>query len=124
MAEPKPLPPALREKKRYVIFEIISEKPIEYGDFVSSVWNSMLEFLGEYGAAEAKLWLIQNLYEEKSQKGVIKCGHEYVEKVRAFLSLIQIVGETKSIVSVLGVTGTIKSIKDKYIIEEKNTDIR
>ncbi|HLD49183.1 MAG TPA: Rpp14/Pop5 family protein [archaeon] len=117
MAEPKMLPPTLRDKKRYIVFEIISEKPIEYGDFVNSMWNLMLEFLGEFGTAEAKVWLIQNLYQE--QKGVIKCAHDYVENVRAFLSLIQIIGETKSVVRILGVTGTIKSIKDKYMIEGK-----
>ena len=117
MAEPKHLPPILRDRKRYIIFEIISEQPVEFGDFVSSLWNAMLSFLGEYGTAESKIWLIQNLYDSKSQRGIIKCGHDAVERVRGSLSVIQIVGETKCIVKVLGVAGTIKSAEDKYLVK-------
>lgn len=116
MAEPKMLPPSLRSHKRYIIFEIISETSIAYSDLVNAIWNSMLNFLGENESSEAKVWLIQNLYDEKNQKGVIKCRHDYVEHMRATLSLISMVGESKVIIKILGVTGTIKSAKNKYLI--------
>ena len=115
MAEPKLLPPSMRSHKRYIVFEIISEKPVEYKDFSSAVWSSLMNFLGEQGTAEARIWLIKNLYEEKNQRGVIKCKHDFVEQLRTALVLINIVGETKAIVRVLGVTGTIKSAKSKYL---------
>lgn len=113
MAEPKLLPPSMRAHKRYVVFEIVSEKPVEYGDFVASFWSSLLNFLGEHGAANARIWIIRNLYDK--QRGVIKCQHDYVEFTRAALTLVQIIGETKALVRVLGVTGTIKSAKNKYL---------
>lgn len=115
MAEPKLLPPSMRSHKRYIIFEILSEKPVEYGDFVSAVWSSLLNFLGEQGASRARIWLIRNLYEDKQQRGAIKCSHDFVEQTRTALMLIQVIGETKAVVRVLGVTGTIKSAKDKYL---------
>jgi ribonuclease P/MRP protein subunit POP5 len=117
MSEPKILPPSLRDQKRYIIFEIISEAPVEYGNLVNAIWNSMLDYLGEAEAAEARMWLIQNLYDEKKQRGIIKCKHDYVEKMRAALSLIQIIGETRCIIKIDGVTGTIKSAKLKYMAE-------
>lgn len=116
MAEPKLLPPSLRSHKRYVIFEVISEHPIIYNDLVNAIWNSMLNFLGEVESSEAMVWFIQNLYDEKNQKGVIKCRHDFVESIRAILSLIQTVGETKVIIKILGVTGTIKSARNKYLL--------
>jgi len=118
MAEPKLLPPSLRSHKRYVIFEIISDNPITYSDLVNTIWNSMLNFLGELESSEAMIWSIQNLYDEKSQKGVIKCRHDFVESIRAILSLIQTAGETKVIIKVLGVTGTIKSARNKYLLSK------
>src|SRR3989338_8544790 len=115
MDAPKILPPSLRSQKRYIVFEAISEQPMVYGDIVSAVWGSMLSFLGELGSSSAKVWFIHNIYDDKTQRGVIKCSHDSVEHVRAALSLIQIVGEAKCIVKILGVTGTIKSAKAKYL---------
>ena len=62
-----------------------------------------------------------HLYDEKTQKGVIRCGHNYVEHMRVVLSLNQILGEKKVIIRILGVTGTIKSAKNKYLT---TTDLR
>jgi ribonuclease P/MRP protein subunit POP5 len=113
--EPKRLPPSLRAKSRYVVFEIISEKPATFADFTASVWNSMMGFLGELQASEARVWIIRNLYDEKTQRGVMKCSHDRIEHVRAALSMIQMVGETRAIVHIIGVTGTIKSARNKYL---------
>jgi len=109
----------MRQQKRYIIAEVISESKITYGDLVSAIWNSALSFLGELGSSDARIWLVQNLYSENEQKFVIKCHHDHVEKVRAVLSLIQVVGETKATIRILGVTGTIKSAKTKYLGEEE-----
>ena len=46
MNEPKLLPPSMRSHKRYVVFEIISEKPVDYNDFVSAFWATFLNFMG------------------------------------------------------------------------------
>jgi len=124
MAEPKLLPPSMRSHKRYIVFEIVSEKQAEYNDFVSAFWSSILNFLGEQGTSEANIWIIKNLYEVKQQRGVIKCRHDYVEYIRTALMLIQIIGETKAVVHVLGVTGTIKSAKNKYLSIRDLRDFR
>ena len=113
--EPKLLPPTLRTKKRYLVFEVISETPITFNDLSSALWNSMLAFLGELSASEAKLWLIPNLYDAAGQRGVVKCTHTHVEHLRVVLSLITVIGETRAVVRIVGVTGTIKSAKMKYL---------
>jgi ribonuclease P/MRP protein subunit POP5 len=115
MPGPKLLPPTLRPTKRYVAFEIISEQPVQYKEFINAVWTSMFNLLGEMGSSEAKIWFVHNLYDEKAQKGLLKCTHDSVEKVRVVLSLIQIISEVKAIVKIMGVTGTIKSARTKYL---------
>ncbi|MFH0832900.1 MAG: Rpp14/Pop5 family protein [Candidatus Aenigmatarchaeota archaeon] len=115
MSEPKMLPPVLRSGKRYIVFEVISDGKINYDDIMDANWDSMLSFLGELNVSLAKPWLIKSLYDEENQRGVIKCGNDYVEQVRAALSLIQIISEKKVIIKILGVTGTIKSAKMKYM---------
>ncbi|MBI2579518.1 MAG: ribonuclease P protein component 2 [Candidatus Aenigmarchaeota archaeon] len=115
MDRPKTLPPSMRPKKRYIVFEVISEHPVEYGDLSNSVWSSLMDLTGEAGASDARIWFISNLYDDKRQVGIIKCGNGAVESVRASLSLVQIVSESKCIVKVLGVTGTLKSAGEKYL---------
>jgi ribonuclease P/MRP protein subunit POP5 len=115
MGEPKKLPPSLRMQKRYIVFEVISESPIEYGNLITAIWESCLNFLGEILLSKAEIWIIQNLYNEKTQKGIIRCSHEFVEEIRSALSLIYMIGETKAIVKILGVTGTINSAEVKYL---------
>ncbi|MFC2142915.1 Rpp14/Pop5 family protein [Candidatus Aenigmatarchaeota archaeon] len=114
-SRPKILPQSLRGKKRYVVFEILSDEKIEYSDFSSAVWNTLLGFLGDLKSSEAKVFLIKNLYVAETKRGVIKVDHNYIEELRAVLSLIQYIGETKIIVKILGVTGTIKSAQTKYL---------
>jgi ribonuclease P/MRP protein subunit POP5 len=116
-SKPKILPPSMRSSKRYIVFKIISDEKISFADFGKAIWNSMLSYLGELKSAEAKIWIIQNLYNEEKQRGVIKCDHNSVEEVRTVLSLIQFVGESKVIFNVIGVTGTIKSAASKYFSE-------
>ena len=118
MADPRMLPPSMRPPKRYIAFEVISEQPIVYGELVNTIWTTAMEFLGEIGSAEANIWFVHNMYDSKQQTGMIKCRHDNVEKVRTVLSLISVVGETKCVIRIIGVTGTIKSAKTKYLIEK------
>ena len=86
MAEPKMLPPSMRPPKRYVVYEVVSDQPIVYGELVNTIWTTTMEFLGEIGAAEANIWFVHNTYDSEKQTGVIKCRHGSVEMVRLILS--------------------------------------
>ncbi|MBI5347665.1 MAG: ribonuclease P protein component 2 [Candidatus Aenigmarchaeota archaeon] len=114
-SKPKFLPPILRLPKRYIVFEVISEKPVGYGDVSAALWESMLEFLGELSSSETRIWFVKNLYSMEKQRGIIKCAHSCVEQVRAAMALVQVVGESKAVFRVIGVTGTIKSARTKYL---------
>src|SRR3989338_7891620 len=102
-------------KKRYLYFEIISESPVEFSDFVNVFWNSSMSFIGELGSAKASIWIVKDLWDQKQQKGVVKCSHRFVEKIRLILSLIGRIGDQRVIVNVLGISGTLNSAKAKVM---------
>jgi len=62
-----------------------------------------------------RIWVIRNLYEQNAQRGVIKCSHDRVENIRVALAAIKMVAESPALVKILGVTGTIKSARNKYL---------
>ena len=107
----KILPPTLREKKRYIKFEVISEAKIKYSDLEAAVWNVMLDFHGELGFSQISLWLMKDLWDEKRNIGVVSCTHKSVSQVIACLGLIRRLGDVRVIIRPLKVSGTIKSLK-------------
>jgi len=86
----KPILPSLREKKRYLAFEIVSKSKIKDFSAVSrAIWTSLLSFEGELGAAKAGIWLLPDKYNEKTQRGIIKVTHKHVNSLKASLALIK-----------------------------------
>ncbi len=116
---PKFLPPTLREKNRYIAYQVVSERKLIFPDLNSAMWNSMLNFLGELESAKARIWIMKDTYNEEKQTGIIKCSHDFVEHLRAALILIQRIGDVRVAVKVLGVSGTMKGARTKFIPQEK-----
>lgn len=107
----KILIPTLREKDRYISFQIISEEPIIYSDLESAILNTFLEFYGEDGFSKLSLWIVKNLYNSENQVGVIRCNNKSVQQVIAGLGLISRLGDIRVTMKILKVSGTIKGLK-------------
>ena len=105
--------PTLREKNRYISFQIISEKGEEftYSDLESAIWNTILDFLGEYGVSKTSLWLLKDRWDQKTQIGILRCNHKSVQEVIASLGLIDRLGDNRIAFKVLKISGTIKGVK-------------
>lgn len=108
------LPPTLRPRQRYVIFEVISKKDFELAEIVGAIWDTAHQLFGEVGVSEFALWIPANLYDKQKRRGLVRCTHSSVEKVRAVLASIRTIANEPVILNVMGVTGTIRSAKKKY----------
>jgi len=107
----KVLPPTMREKRRYIAFEVISQESVEYSDLEAAVWNVILDFLGERGVSKTSAWLLKDSWNQNKQTGIIRCNHLSVQNVIASLGLIDRLGDNRISFKILKVSGTIKSIK-------------
>jgi ribonuclease P/MRP protein subunit POP5 len=102
----KPLSPSLRERKRYLAFEVISEVPIGDSKAVYGAINQKaLEFLGTLGCAEAGMIMLADRYNPEKQRGLIRVSHKSVDKLRATLALVETINGKKTIVRSVGVSG-------------------
>lgn len=82
----KPILPSLREKKRYLGFEVLSKAKL--GDFKAvsaEIMKSVSGFLGEQNLAKAGLHIFPDKYKEG--KGIIKVNNKYVDHLKASLAL-------------------------------------
>lgn len=110
MKEKLRLSPSLRERHRYIRFKIISEEPVEYSDFEQAVWHTLLELYGESGVSNTSFWLMRNLYDAGEQSGVIRCNNLSVQQILAGLGLVVRLGESKIVIKIVKVSGTLKGL--------------
>lgn len=111
-----PLKPSLREKKRYIAFEIISEKPMpEFRKISGSIWQGLLSYLGSYGAAKAGVWILHDKYNPETQRGLLRVSRKEVEKVKGAFVLIDNIDNIPVIIRSIGVSGILKKAESKYL---------
>ncbi len=116
MKKLKPLLPTLREKKRYLAFEVLSRSKISSFEAVANaVWGRTLEFIGELGAARAGICVIADRYDPQKQRGIIKVSHTHIDELRAALTMITTIQNQEAIVRSLGASGILKKAVRKFI---------
>ena len=112
----KPVLPSLREKKRYLVFEVISKEKINDFEPVSSaIWNCSLQFLGQLGTAKAGIIPLANKWDSEVQRGIIKVGHKHVDALKAALVFADKIDNHEVIFRSLGVSGILRKAEAKYL---------
>lgn len=106
----KPLMPSLREKKRYIRFEMLSSEPIEQDDAFRAIWDSALALHGEAGLAKAGLWILPDKYDLKNQRGILRVAHHSVDDIKASLAMMTKIKKTPVIVQATKVSGMINKV--------------
>ena len=104
----KPLLPSLREKKRYLAFEIISKDKISSIDSVEQkIFDSTLQLIGQKGASRAGIMILKDKYNNETQKGLIRVNNKEVNNLRSALALIDNVDKKEAIFRTIGVSGVL-----------------
>ncbi len=109
----KPILPSLKEKKRYVVFEVLSDKKVSQKEIEEGVQSNVAKFLGELGIARSGFVLMNDTI--KGKKGIIRTNVKYQDEIKMALSLIKNIGKEKVIVNVTGVSGILKKAKGKFL---------
>jgi RNase P/RNase MRP subunit POP5 len=108
----KPVMPSLRERKRYLTFEVISKQKISDASAVAkAITNSMLKFVGELGVSKAGLIVLSDSYKSTSQKGIVRVAHTSVDALKASLTFITSINGTPVTVRSVAVSGNINKAK-------------
>ena len=107
----KPLLPSLREKKRYLVFEVISKKELTSMPY-KEIEESMCKLHGEIGLGRAGLIFLKNKWNKMKQRGIIKVNYKYVDKLRAALCSVH---KRDTIIKSVGVSGILKKAEVKYL---------
>ena len=108
----KHLLPSLKEKNRYIVFEVITKKKMSFKEVKETILTAILKFLGELETSKASPLIMEDW---KLNKGVLKVNNKYLNKVKTALILIKDIGRKKAYINIKGVSGTIKKARLKFI---------
>lgn len=106
----KKLPPAIREKHRYLKFRIHSETEFEFGDVVEAVWDATLEYNGSKGVSSINPWIIKNKFDSENQEGVFRVARDEEDNFRAAVAQIDSISGRNAFFEIVKVSGSAKNV--------------
>ena len=113
----KPLLPTLKERKRYLVYELLSTKALA-GAPDKDVLSHLRTTLGMFDGAKAGILPVS--YDRKTQTGVLRVSHAQVDKVKACLLLLTRAGKQEVVPRVRGVSGILKKTA-RFLPKERIT---
>jgi ribonuclease P/MRP protein subunit POP5 len=105
------LKPTLRDRNRYIVFEILGEGRFDRRDVVNVIWSHLLRLYGEVGAAGASLWVMD--YDMEGGRGIIKVNHGGVSMIRSAMALVKSIRGDRAVLNVTLVSGTLKKARQR-----------
>ncbi len=106
----RPVPPTMRGKKRYVLFELKGGKGLNEQDVSKALWREFLRLYGEIGTAKMKLWLAN--WNPNSGKGIARCALEHLDECKSGLLFVKRVSGKEVVPQTLKTSGSICKLKD------------
>ena len=102
----------LREKKRYVAYEIMSDKDINQQDIKEAILSTYEKFFGRIALLQSNMKFLYT----KGKKGIIKVNHKFIDHLKGVFTLIDNISNQQVIVRSLGVSGILNKARGKYNI--------
>jgi len=106
----KRLPPSLRERQRYILFEVFGEEKFKKGDVLKAINTTGQRFFGELEFSRIHPWLID--YDSQKKEGVLKTNNHTKEEAKTILFLVDNIGGKPARISCKKVSGTIKKVRE------------
>jgi|SRR3989344_3870993 len=105
----KTLLPSLKERKRYLVFEVISKsKDFSLEDIKKSILDAEIFFLGLSGLSRAGLIFLEDW---KNQRGIMRVSHKEVDAVKAGFCFVRKINKEEVVLRSIGVSGILQKAR-------------
>jgi len=109
----KALKPSQREKKRYIVYEVSGSEIESMFVIQKELVKKLNEMLGIYDSATAGIQALK--YNQKNNRAIIRVNNKTVNKVKGCFVLINELNNKKIKIWSVGVSGSMKKAKEKYL---------
>ncbi len=108
--------PSMKERKRYIAFEVISKNEVSGESVDSALGRSLSGFFGEFGKSGIAMKMLMDKWNKNFQRGILRVNRKYANHAKALFCATNKIGRSSVIIRSLGVSGTIKKAERKYLI--------
>jgi len=108
----KALSPSLKEKRRYLVYEVISSMNLTYKDIKDSINTAFKELFGLEGLSRAGLEFI----EFQDNKGIVRVSTKGLDMLKASFCFVRKINKDDVVLRSLGVSGMLKKARNKFIL--------
>ena len=111
----RPLLPTLREKKRYLVYEVLSRKKIKaFSSVKEAIVQAALSFSGTKGIAHTGLQIMPKW--DTQQRGMLRVNRRGVDVTRSSLMFIKTIEGQRVAIRTLGISGIASKAQEKFIV--------
>jgi len=107
----KKLLPSLRERKRYLVFELLAKNEISRDELAKEIVSASHSLYGDIGVSRIN----PRLVDFNGKSGILRCAQDKVNEARAILATVNSINGMPLALRVVGVSGTIKAAKEKFM---------
>lgn len=107
----KPLIPSLREKKRYIAYQVAAEARVSKEAAQKAIQASVKQFVGDLGSAQAGIMFLKDW---KENTGIMRVSTKSVDQVKAALALVKEVNGSQAKISSVGMSGVVDKVRKSY----------
>jgi ribonuclease P/MRP protein subunit POP5 len=100
-------------RRRYLALKIEDVQGIDESDLENAFLGSVSRLFGEYGVSKAGLVLLS--HDAVKNCAVLRCTNTSLDMVKASLASITEIGSKPAAVHILGVSGTLRSLRRKFL---------
>lgn len=104
----------MRESNRYLAIYVTSEAEIPRRDLVNEILFCAAALLGDAGSSEIGIRLLSF----KENRGIIQCRADRIWETRAVLATVTSIKGIRTMIKVLGVSGTVRRATEKYLLTQ------
>ena len=109
--------PTLRDKKRYILFEVISDGAVSMRETSTELQSTFEKNLGTFTLARAG---VQFLPDWQQQRGILRVSHLYVDDIKASMVFVASIKGKKAVVQTLSVSGILNKVRTQMNKKENN----
>lgn len=103
----------MRERKRYVAFEVSGDKSFSFDSVKNSILESTSSFLGFKGLSKCSIHIMSNFWDSRNCHGVLRVNRGCLDDVKSSLLLVSSIDGIEASVRSILVSGSLKSLKSK-----------
>jgi ribonuclease P/MRP protein subunit POP5 len=96
--------PSLKEKKRYLAFDVISENKFSRNEVRNALKKEALKFLGSLNYGKAGIMMLNN--------NIIKVNNKFVNHLKTSMMLIKEIDKKKVTLRTMKVSGILKKLRE------------